>query len=518
MATEKANEGTFGKHFGLWSAVGLGWITLNVFGGMSLILAFALSAGGLPAILYGFIGSSFAVFCIILTFAQCASRYSTAGGAYHYACFLLPDQYRRSVSYVLGWLNYLGWIFTHAACCSIVATCTMALVNLCDPSFDTSIRWRLFLVYEAMVLLCWGVNVWGLRGIPTLELLGSTIFGFIAYTILLLVKAPKAEPSFVFVDTTNDTGYSSMSTAIFLGLFTSFATLMALDGPAHLAEEIPQPKKLLPRIMLIVIGSQFVVGVIWIIVLGFSITDLDAILATPTGIPTLELIRQATGGNAASIAFCVILMMNNGTSALGSAVTMTRQGFAFARDGGLFWNSKLVEVTPRVHTPFWSITLPSIFVALVGVIYLFSSAAFNAIIGSQVVCMIISFGFPALILLLTSGRTLPAKKEWNFGVWSKPIYIVSVLYCALVFIVAFIPQSHPITSLNMNYTILVMGVFMIFMTVSWFLEGHKLFKLPVCEDDAVYESDLIDGVVVDAEAGQEVTSVEVIGDKRLLAV
>lgn len=39
--------------FGLWSAVSLGWLTLNVFGGMSFILFVGLSAGGLPVLLYG---------------------------------------------------------------------------------------------------------------------------------------------------------------------------------------------------------------------------------------------------------------------------------------------------------------------------------------------------------------------------------------------------------------------------------------------------------------------------------
>lgn len=77
--------------------------------------------------------------------------------------------------------------------------------------------------------------------------------------------------------------YNSTSFAVLLGLFNSFATLMAVDGPTHLAEEIPQPKQSLPRILLIVILSQFVVGVTWILVLGFSITDLDAITSTTTG-------------------------------------------------------------------------------------------------------------------------------------------------------------------------------------------------------------------------------------------
>ena len=34
----------------------------------------------------------------------------------------------------------------------------------------------------------------------------ATVFGFISYTIALLVKAPKADAQFVFVETNNQTG------------------------------------------------------------------------------------------------------------------------------------------------------------------------------------------------------------------------------------------------------------------------------------------------------------------------
>lgn len=63
-------------------------------------------------------------------------------------------------------------------------------------------------------------------------------------------------------------------------------------------------------------------------------------LTLSDSVPILELIRLGTGSNAAAIVLCVVLIVNNGTSALGSAVAMSRQGYAFARDGGLFWNSK----------------------------------------------------------------------------------------------------------------------------------------------------------------------------------
>ncbi|KAI8183964.1 hypothetical protein K4K54_009888 [Colletotrichum sp. SAR 10_86] len=269
--------------------------------------------------------------------------------------------------------------------------------------------------------------------------------------------------------------YSSTGFAILLGLFNSFSTLMGLDCPTHLAEEVKNPKKVIPRILMIVIISQFFVGVVWILVLGFSIGDLPTIIASPTGVPILELIRLGTGSDAAAIVFCIILIINQGASALGSAVTMSRQGYAFARDGGLFWNHKLTELSPRTQLPVWSINVPSALVALIGLIYLFSNAAFNAIIGSQAVCMIISF---ALIMLLTKSSTLPESKSWNFGRLSTPIYVISSLYSFLVVIVALIPQVHPVTTLTMNYTSLIMGVFGIAMTVAWFSEGRRLFSPP----------------------------------------
>ncbi|GAM36589.1 hypothetical protein TCE0_018f05789 [Talaromyces pinophilus] len=479
--------------FGLWSAISLGWLTLNVFGGTSFIMFVGLNAGGVPALLYGFIGSSAAVVCIILTFAQCAARFSTAGGAYHYATFLIPEKHRRQIAYPLGWLNYLGWIFTHAGCCAIVATSIMGLINLCRPEFDVTSRWKLFLIYLAIDAVCWLCNLWGVKGIPKLELLGcyATVLGFVGYTITLLVKAPKADPRFVFVDVNNNTGYSSNSFAILLGLFTSFSTLMGLDGPAHLAEEIPEPKKSLPRVMLMVIISQFVVGLIWIIVLGFSITDLSAITNTATGIPILELIRTATGSNAAAIVFCLLLIVNNGTSALGSGLTMSRQGYAFARDGGLFWNAKLIYHSPGLGVPIWSITLPSLLVALVGLIYLFSNAAFNAIIGSQATC------FPSLVLLVTRGKLLPENDRWDFGIWNIPIYLVSIGYSILVVIVSFIPQSHPVTAVNMNYTVIVMSGFAIVMSLAWVFEGRKLYSPPRNEEDIlVAEHGVLHALVV----------------------
>ncbi|KAG5743892.1 hypothetical protein H9Q72_012139 [Fusarium xylarioides] len=431
----------------------------------------------------------------MLVFAQCASRFATAGGAYHYAVFLTPEKYRRQIAYPLGWLNYAGWVLTHAACCAVTATLTLSLINLCDAEFDVTVRWRLFVAYLIVAIGCWIINLFGLRGIPTLENVGcwATAIGFVAFSVLLLVKAPKSSASFVFVETRNDTGYSSTALAVLLGLMNSFSTLMGLDSPAYLAEEIPQPKRFLPRIMIIVILSQFAIGLIWILILGFSITDIDAIIATSTGVPVIELVRLATGSRVAAIVFCCILLVNMVGSSLGSAITMSRQGFAFARDIGLFWNERLTYLSPRTNLPTWSINLSSAIVVVIGLIYLFSLTAFNAIIGAQAVCQIISFGFPALLLLLTKRSSLPSSASWNFGRWSNMIYTVTILYCVVVVIVAFIPQTHPVTAATMNYTILIMGCLAAAMATGWLLEGHSKFSPPT-HDETLPDVQVIEGV------------------------
>lgn len=62
---------------------------------------------------------------------------------------------------------------THAGCCLFVSTLIMSLINLCAPDFDVSSRWQNFLIYVALATWAWLINVFGVKLIPGLELLGS---------------------------------------------------------------------------------------------------------------------------------------------------------------------------------------------------------------------------------------------------------------------------------------------------------------------------------------------------------
>ncbi|PLB50744.1 amino acid transporter [Aspergillus steynii IBT 23096] len=503
MQPSDSSQNELPTTFSVWSGISMGWNTINSFRGLSFMLFIGLAAGGLPGLLYGFIGCSVGVMSLTLVLAECSSRFATAGGAYHFATFLIPPKYRRGSAYVLGWFNYLGWTLTHASCCAVVSTLILALVNLCAPDYDVSVRWQLFQVYIGVATYAWLFNIFGLRWIPALELLGTwaTVLGFLTFTVVLLAVALKASARSVLVDVNNDTGYSSSSLAVFLGLYNSMATLMAVDGPTHLAEELAQPKRVMPRMLIITVSSQCVVGIVWILVLGFSLVDLQSALDTATGVPITELVQQATGSTAAAIVFCLALLIHCGTSAVASATTSSRQGYAFARDGGMFCNHKLAEISPRFQLPLWSIHLPYGITAVVGIVYLFSHTAFNALVGGQSAFMTVSCGCPALILLLTRRRTLPPSDhghgQWTLGPWADATYTVAVGYAVLVIAVVFIPQSHPVTSTSMNYTVLIVGAFLIVMGITWILEGRRTFHPPAKDP----QREVLQGEVVLEELG-----------------
>lgn len=57
----------------------------------------------------------------------------------------------------------------------------------------------------------------------------------------------------------------------------------------------------------------------------------------------MEVIRQALKSDAAAIIFNVALLVNFVGSITGAMIAASRQGYALARDGGLFFKTASVE-------------------------------------------------------------------------------------------------------------------------------------------------------------------------------
>lgn len=68
---------------------------------------------------------------------------------------------------------------------------------------------------------------------------------------------------------------------------------------------------------------------------------------------------------------------------IGSLTAASRCTWAFSRDGGIPASGIWRRVNHRYEVPLWSLVLSTIVCALLGLIYLGSSAAFNAFTGGE---------------------------------------------------------------------------------------------------------------------------------------
>lgn len=225
----------------------------------------------------------------------------------------------------------------------------------------------------------------------------------------------------------------------------------------------------------VVIGT--VTGLIFLIVLLFSLQDVDAVTTSTAG-PLLAIFYQATGNKAGAIIldmFPVVCMLFATTSIMSASSRMT---YAFARDNALPFSNLFKRVHPRLNVPVESVTLTAVLVILFGCIYLGSSAALNAILSASVVALGVSYGIPILVLLIRGRHILPRgafrMSDW-MGITANIIGLAFVVLTTVLFL---FPPDLPVTGTNMNYTICAFAVVFIVAVIYWFTGARRRYIGP----------------------------------------
>ena len=129
-------------------------------------------------------------------------------------------------------------------------------------------------------------------------------------TLFVVARNHHASGSYIFTDNTNGTGWSSDGWAFMLAIGNAVYSYLGSDCGAHLAEEIDNPSKNLPKVILYPLAMGLLTAFPFTVALMYSITDIKAVLNTVTGLPLLEIYYQGTGSRAAAsillaiFAFC----------------------------------------------------------------------------------------------------------------------------------------------------------------------------------------------------------------------
>jgi len=236
-----------------------------------------------------------------------------------------------------------------------------------------------FVAYQIFNLFAWFFNCYG-KTLPKVAsfFLYVSLTSFTVITITVLAtSSPKQDAKFVFANFVNNTGWESNAIAFIVGLINPNWSFACLDSATHLAEEVPHPERNIPFAIMGTVAIGFVTAFLYSIAMFFSMKNLDELVNTATLVPILELYRQATGSKPAAIFLEFLICFTGLGCQIACHTWQARLCWSFARDRGLPGSQYWSQVHPTMGIPFYAHTMSCLIVALLGLLYIGSSTAFN---------------------------------------------------------------------------------------------------------------------------------------------
>ena len=229
-----------------------------------------------------------------------------------------------------------------------------------------------------------------------------------------------------------------------------------------------------------------VLGFAFLLTILFCMPSIATALDTNTGYPIIQIFYTMTSQNAraASAMTCALIVM-----AVGATVPLllasSRVLWAFVRDSGLPFSNSLSHVSNDRGIPTVAIYVSTILLALLGLLNIASTTAFNAIISLAVVGLYLSYLLPVIIMLIHRIRltsiTLPSAPFRLSRPLGITVNIIAILYTTFTCIFLVFPPYQPVTAVNMNYASVVLGAVLIFAIIDWFCRGSRRYQVPTLE-------------------------------------
>ncbi|OAA75878.1 amino acid/polyamine transporter I [Akanthomyces lecanii RCEF 1005] len=456
------------RNFSMLSMLGLAFAVLNSWTALSASLSVSLSSGGSTSIVWAEFLSAYPTYVALvpLVSAPPANRIDSAGGQYHW---------------VAGWVNVVGWVALVATNALLSSQLIVGIVYAKSGYQVTN--WQQFLIYIGFTLIAFLLNAFMNSVLPRIYkgALFWSLGGFavVSITVLACASPNYSSGKFVFTEFINQTGWPD-GVAWLLGLLQGGLGLTAFDSVAHMIEEIPQPSKKGPKIMVGCIGIGIFTGVVFLVVLLFVAGDIQQVIKSGAG-PLLQILLNATKSTAGAICLLMFPLVCLAFATISVMTTSSRMIFAFARDGGLPASKFLARVHPRLGLPLNALILTSVVVVIFGVINIASTNAFSAIISAAVVTLDLSYAMPIAVNCLQGRRALP-DRDWKLPTWlGWTCDIIALSYIAITTVLFVFPPERHVTGSNMNYCIVAFAIILAISIFQWVVDGRKNYTGPRIE-------------------------------------
>ncbi|KAF2119309.1 choline transporter [Lophiotrema nucula] len=471
------------RNFSLISICSIGITTGNVWAALGGSIVIALYNGGPPGVIYEFIAVSVLYWMIAACIAEMASAIPSSAGVYHWAT-VTGGRHGRIIGYFAGWWNFFGWVFGTASMSAILANQLVSMYGLFHGEFAWQ-RWNVFIAYIIITWLACAVVLFANRALPTVTTVGLFfILAGVFITIMVCAIMPSytgkghATSDFVWAEWSNQTGWTSNGFVFCAGMLNGAYAVGTPDCVSHLAEELPNPRVNIPKAILAQYVVGFITALLYVITIFYAVNDLDSLFSSPWPFPLAELYRQATNSRGGSLGLLIVIFLPTFCTNIGCYITSGRMLWTLGRDEATPFSKWIGHISPRFENPFNATIVCGVINTILGCIYVGSTTAFNAFVGSFIVLSSASYLAFILPNIITRRRHVV---RGPFTMPDPVFYVVaglaSAYMCAFIVIYCF-PYAVPFTAQSMNYSCLITGGLTIFAGIWWFVIRNKGYVGP----------------------------------------
>ncbi|CAN9135197.1 unnamed protein product [Alternaria alternata] len=499
------------RRFGLVSMTGLSCGLMCTWETLLVIFSIGFANGGPAGLIYGFILIWLGNFSVFVCIGELASAVPTAGGQYHWVSLLAPRSNKKFFSYLTGWLTVVGWIAALTSVCYFVADLILQLVSLNDLDRTyTREGWHGTLLLWAILLLCVFINVFISGALPTIEVVVLIIhvLGFFGILVPLVYLTPiHNSAKQIFTTFHNEGAWNTQTLAFFVGLQGNALAFVGTDSVVHMSEEVKNASTDVPRSMLLslVINGTLALGMLFAVL--FSAHDIPALLGDQNAAtaPFLRIFKDAVGSEAGATVMVAIIVLLEFCSAMGCLAAASRMTWSFARDRGLPFSRALSVIDKRSTIPIVSILVVTVSAALLALINIGNSVAFNGTISLVLEGFYLSYLLAIGLLLWRrlrgdlenpeSSLTIFNETQideaydgsltwgpWRLaGAWGVANNVVAICYLTLIIFFSFWPSEVSPDLVHMNWAGVVTGSVALFSVAYYLLFAKKSYIGPTVE-------------------------------------
>ncbi|CAA7262001.1 unnamed protein product [Cyclocybe aegerita] len=420
----------------------------------------------------------------------------------YYWCFRLTSpKHRLLASWINGWLTMVGvWTI----CVSVTfgtAQILIAGVGIFQPEWVVTPA-QTYAIFVGVTLFATLVGVFFNRFLPTIDIIcacwtalgviGSSLKGHIPVNPLtqaldlqscLFASLQKLhlvgiQPPLPLVTSTLPSRVGHQDGLSSLVYYHPVSTNNHTCAFASMAEEVHNPSVQLPLALSWIVPIGFVIGLIFLLPILFTLPDVETLLAVPGGQPLGVLFQLVMGSKGGGFGMWFILFGISVFCAISISCAASRATWSFARDKAI----PLHQVWSKVNKPLGDVPLNAYMLSLtiqllLGLIYLGSSAAFNAFVGVAVICLGASYAMPVAISV-ANGRQDVADAPFSLGRWGYALNIFAIVWMAFEIVLFSMPAVIPVTRVSMNYASVVFIGFAAISAIWYLVSGRYTYQGP----------------------------------------